>query len=107
MRNREKVLIPVFANPTFSEAMVRLTKSADTHDVRKQLAEITIPTFVVSSDQDMITPMLEQDLMVKGLQNAHHVILTNTGHALMYEQPLLFASLVFGFVNVKATDYQR
>lgn len=106
MRNREKVLIPVFANPTFSEAMVRLTKSADTHDVRKQLGEITIPTLVVSSDQDMITPMLEQDLMVKGLKNAHHVILTNTGHASMYEQPLLFASLVFGFVNVKATDYQ-
>ncbi len=105
MRNREKVLIPLFGNPAFSEAMVRLTKSADSHDVRDKLKDITVPTLVVSSDQDMITPMLEQELMVKGLANAHHVILPDTGHASMYERPLLFASLVLGFVNVSQEDF--
>jgi len=28
------------------------------------------------------------------------------GHASMYERPLLFTSLVLGFVNVKETEYQ-
>lgn len=105
MRNREKVLIPLFGNPEFSEAMVRLTKSADSHDVRDQLHSIQVPTLVVSSDQDMITPLQEQELMVKGLPNAHHLVLTSTGHASMYERPLLFASLVLGFVNISSKTF--
>ena len=105
MRNREKVLLPLFGNKDFTEAMVRLTKSADSHDVRNQLHLITVPTLVVSSDQDMITPLMEQETMIKGIPNADHVILTDTGHASMYEKPLLFASLVLGFVNVSKTKF--
>lgn len=105
MRNREKVLLPLFGNRDFTDAMVRLTKSADSHDVREKLHLITVPTLVVSSDQDMITPLMEQETMIKGIPNADHVILTDTGHASMYEKPLLFASLVLGFVNVSKTKF--
>lgn len=105
MRNREKILLPVFGNPDFTKAMVRLTKSADTHDVRDKLHLIMVPTLVVSSDQDMITPIIEQESMIKGLPNAHHVLLTDTGHASMYERPLVFAALVLGFVNVTETEF--
>lgn len=106
MKAREKVLIPLFGNPDFSEAMVRLTKSADSHDVRDKLHLVKTPTLVVSSDQDMITPLLEQTTMLKALPNAHHVILPDTGHASMYEQPLLFASLVLGFINLTTTTFE-
>lgn len=105
MRNREKILLPLFGNPAFTEAMVRLTKSADSHDVRHQLHLIKAPTLIVSSDQDSITPMLEQKMMVENIADAHHVLLTDAGHASMYEKPLLFASLVLGFVNVPSTKF--
>ena len=105
MRNREKVLLPLFGNPAFTEAMVRLTKSADSHDVRDKLHLIQAPTLIVSSDQDSITPILEQKIMVEGIQDSHHVLLTDAGHASMYEQPLLFASLVLGFIHVPSTEF--
>lgn len=105
MREREKVLVPLFGNKEFSQAMVRLTKSADTHDVRKALPNVDVPTLVVTSDQDMITPPIEQQTMVDLLPNAHHVLLPNTGHASMYERPLLFTSLVLGFVNTTTIEF--
>ena len=105
MKNREKVLLPIFSNPAFTEAMVRLTKSADSHDVREKLQLITAPTLVVSSDQDSITPILEQKFMVDHIKDAHHVLLTDAGHASMYEKPLLFASLVLGFVNAPVAKF--
>lgn len=105
MKNREKVLFPVFSNPVFTEAMVRLTNSAETHDVRSKLGTIKLPTLIVSSDQDYITPMNEQKYLHQQIPNSHYVILPETGHASMYERPLLFTSLILGFVNVIQTDF--
>jgi len=105
MRKREQVLFPVFGNPTFTEAMVRLTNSAETHDVREKLSSIQCHTLVVSSDQDYITPMTEQQKIVKALPHSHYVLIPETGHASMYERPALFTSLVLGFLLAPTHDY--
>ena len=42
---------------------------------------------------------------IKEMKNAHHIIIPNMGHASMYEDPLLFISLVLGFTNAKDTKY--
>lgn len=100
MAQREQTLLQVFENPMFMSAMIRLTKSAETFNVCDQLHQITCETLVVGAKHDTITPVDQQQLIASKIPNAHLVILENSGHASMYEQPRLFTSLVVGFVLV-------
>ena len=105
MNRRREALRPVFGNPDFIEAMIRLTNSSRNYDIAHRLGEIAVPTLVVSCQQDYLTPVEEQQFIVERIPNSHHVILPNCGHASMYEQPLLYASLVLGFCNNTKTEY--
>ena len=103
MENRKKILIPIFSNPDFLNAMERLTISAETHDVIDSLSNITVNTLIISSKEDYLTPVFEQQFLHQALPNSKLVILEECGHASMYEVPELFASLVLGHVNHKRT----
>lgn len=105
MKNREKTLIPILSNPAFTSAMIRLTNSAETHDVRAKLSTITAPTLIVSSDCDYLTPMADQVFIHGQIPNSDYVIIPGTGHASLYEKPLLFTALVLGFINVSQTTF--
>jgi pimeloyl-ACP methyl ester carboxylesterase len=105
MEERRKALRPVFSSPDFIQSMIRLTNSARNYDVVDRLDRITMPTLVVSCQEDYLTPMAEQDLICSKLPNCHRVILPGSGHASMYEQPLLFAALVLGFCNTDKTEF--
>ncbi len=106
LNNRRDQLRPVFADPNFIEAMIRLTNSARNYDVSEELHRITMPTLVVSCQQDYLTPIEEQQLICSRIPDSRHVIIPNCGHASMYEQPLLFAALVLGFCNAGKTEYR-
>ncbi|MFW5842066.1 MAG: alpha/beta fold hydrolase [Bacillota bacterium] len=97
MENRKKVLIPVFSDPTFLDAMIRLTKSAESHDVNDALASIDVETLVVASEHDYLTPPFEQQYIVDHLPKATLITINDAGHASMYEKPELFTSLLIGF----------
>lgn len=100
MNQRKDLLTKTaFAYKPFLDSMVRLTNSANNHDVVNELSKITVRTLVIGSEQDHITPLEEQKLIVKLMPNAELVILPETGHASFYERPLLFTSLVTGFIN--------
>ena len=103
MNQRKELLIPLFSNPEFLDAMIRLTKSAETHDVTASLGSINTPTLVVSGSLDYLTPPFEQETVVKAMPNAHHVIFEGAGHASMYEQPQLFVTTVLGFLLTQKT----
>lgn len=105
MNARHEALRPVFSNPSFIDAMVRLTNSAEHYDVLDQLHTVTAPALVVSCQEDYLIPMAEQELICSKLPNAHRVILPGSGHASMYEQPLLFTALVLGFCNNCKTEF--
>ncbi len=105
MRRREAILIPVFSDARFTRAMIRLTLSAESHDVRERLHTIQVPTLVVSSDQDFLTPIADQKYLSAHIPGASHVVIQNTGHASMYEQPAVFLTLLLGFVNLKTTEF--
>ncbi len=106
MKNREKILIPIFSNPVFLDAMERLTNSAESYDVRKDLDKITAPTLIVAADEDALTPIANQVDLHHSIKNSEFVILPGVGHASMYERPLLFVSLVLGFINTLETEYK-
>lgn len=106
MAQRKKVLLPIFQNPAFLQAMMRLTDSADAHDIRWCSERITMPTLIVGSSEDTLTPFAWQDHLATIIPHAHLIRLEKVGHASMYEKPELFVSIVLGFTAEKPTIYQ-
>ncbi len=94
---REELFVRAFT-PAVYDAFARLTRSAETHDVREGLAAITAQTLVISSELDYVTPPYQQAELVSAIPHAAHVRIENAGHAVMYEKPREFISLVLGFV---------
>jgi pimeloyl-ACP methyl ester carboxylesterase len=103
MENRKKLLIPIFSNPDFLDAMERLTISAETHDVVDQLSNIKVDTLIISSKEDYLTPVFEQQFIQRHIQNSKLALIEECGHASMYEVPELFSSLVLGHVLRKGS----
>ncbi|SFN65641.1 alpha/beta fold hydrolase [Proteiniclasticum ruminis] len=100
MENRKKLLTAtVFSDKNFMDSMVRLTRSAETHDVTEDLKDVRTRTLIVSSENDFITPKEEQEALHKLLVNSDYVMLPKTGHGSMYERPALFTALTLGYIN--------
>ena len=106
MKNREKVLTPIFSDPVFLDAMERLTLSAESYDVRDQLDDLDVQTLIITAEEDFLTPKKEQEYLAKHIKNAHWMTIPGVGHASMYENPLIFATLITGFFLVKQATYQ-
>ncbi len=101
MAQRKEILTKTaFASKDFLDSMVRLTNSANDHDVVEDLKSIDVPTMIIGCEQDHITPLEEQRFMAAHMKNAELVILPETGHAAFYERPYLFTSIVLGFINL-------
>ncbi|QWB99656.1 alpha/beta hydrolase [Mycoplasmatota bacterium] len=105
MKNREKVLTPIFSDPKFLDSMERLTLSAESFDVRKKLESLALDTMIITAEEDFLTPRKDQEYLAKHIKNAHWITLPGIGHASMYENPLLFASLITGFCLVKTNQF--
>ncbi|MDC7243850.1 MAG: alpha/beta hydrolase [Sphaerochaetaceae bacterium] len=105
MRAREKVLAPIFSDPDWLDGMERLTISAEPYDVRNKLKNITVPVMIISAEQDTLTPVQDQEYLYKNIKNSNWIKLPDVGHASMYENPLIFTSLITGFFLVKDTEY--
>jgi pimeloyl-ACP methyl ester carboxylesterase len=101
MEERKKILVPLFSNPIFLDSMVRLTKSAETHDATKSLHLITANTLIISSEYDFLTPPFEQKYLNENIKGSKLIHLPNAGHASMYEEPELFTTLILGFINTR------
>jgi pimeloyl-ACP methyl ester carboxylesterase len=68
------------------------------YDLRERLTALTVPTLIVSGDED--EPCLDADLMLKRtIPSAALAILPRTGHACNLEEPGLFNGLVQEFLT--------
>jgi 3-oxoadipate enol-lactonase len=105
MKKREALLVPIFSNPEFLDAMERLTISAERYDARVKLNLITAKTLIVSAEEDYLTPLDNQQYLYEHIKNAEWIKIPIAGHASMYERPLLFTTLIVGFLNVADLDY--
>jgi len=105
MKQRERVLIPLFSNELFLDQMERLTKSAESFDVRDDLHKITAPTLIISAEEDYLTPIANQEYLHQHISKSSLVKLPLAGHASMYEQPALFTTFLVGFFGIKDIEY--
>ncbi|MDO4543139.1 MAG: alpha/beta hydrolase [Clostridia bacterium] len=106
MKRREKQLVPLFSDAAWQAAMKRLVDSAESHDCVKDLGKISAPTLIVTCTEDTLVPRVEQDVLAKEIKNSSYVSIIGSGHASMYEKPLLFSTLVLGFVNSRRTEFK-
>jgi pimeloyl-ACP methyl ester carboxylesterase len=105
MKKREAILVPVFSDAGFLDQLKRLILSAESFDVRNQLGLVQAPTLIVSAEMDYLTPVQDQEFLFDRIPGSDWVKLPAAGHASMYEKPLLFVSLVKGYLSVKQTEY--
>ncbi len=105
MMARQAKLEPIFSNPVFLDAIERLTNSAEHYDERDRLDRITARTLIVAAEDDILTPKGDQALLHKYIHSSELISIPNCGHASMYEKPLLFTTLIVGFLTVAATDF--
>jgi len=94
---REKMFVKLF-DPKWYEGFIRLVISAETHDERGRLSEISVPTLIIGSDMDTITPLFFQEELNALIPHSTFLVIRNCGHASMYEKPTEFFSAVLGFM---------
>ncbi|HYV55380.1 MAG TPA: alpha/beta hydrolase [Chitinophagaceae bacterium] len=68
-------------------------------DYTKALHKINQPVLIFWGDKDQICPESSQHAMVKEIKNSKLIIYPGTGHALHWEQPLLFVEDFVPFVQ--------
>ncbi len=97
--NRKVLLSNLFDNKEVMTTFRRLVDSAEHYNVTDRLGEINCPTMIISGTEDVLTPITEQRILHDNIHGSSWVTMAGSGHASMYEQPHLFASLVLGWVN--------
>lgn len=100
MNKREETLVKYFSDKEVLERMIRLTNSSRDFDVADRLGEIKCPTLIISSSEDALVPVSEQEILHAGIAGSEHVTINGSGHASMYEFPETFAALVSGFADI-------
>ena len=103
MDSREAFLTEHFSKPEVLQALIRLTDSSVSYNVVDRLHEITCPTLIISSSEDVLVPPTEQQLLHQKIKGSMYVTVTGSGHASMYEAPESFAALTLGFANLPLT----
>ncbi|MDR0284481.1 MAG: alpha/beta hydrolase [Propionibacteriaceae bacterium] len=88
-----------WSGPRIFNSLTHITRSIDGVDLRQDLAQITCPTLVISSDYDALAPKHLQLAMVAGLPDSSYANVAHAGHVLVYERPREFAGLAFGFLE--------
>ena len=100
MDGREAFLTQHFSKPEVLQALIRLTDSSVTYNVVDRLHEISCPTLIISSSEDVLVPPTEQQLLHEKIKGSVYVTVNGSGHASMYEAPEAFATLTLGFANL-------
>ena len=100
MEGREAFLTEYFSRPEVLQALIRLTDSSVSYNVVDRLQEITCPTLIISSSEDVLVPPTEQQLLHEKIKGSMYVTINGSGHASMYEAPESFAALTLGFANI-------
>ena len=100
MEGREATLKAYFSQKEVLERLIRLTDSSRDYNYVDRLCEITCPTLIISGSEDGLVPMTEQKLLHEKIKGSVYVTVNGSGHASMYENPMVFCSLVTGFANL-------
>lgn len=94
---REKVFSNIL-NENWYKRFKRILNSGKNYNVLNQIKSIKVPTLIISSEFDRITPLKYQQLINEQINDSKWVIIEDSGHASIYEKPKEFISTIMNFV---------
>lgn len=77
--------------------------ACDCFDVREKVAQIRIPTLVISSTEDKMTPLKHGRDLAENIADGRLVIIDDAGHFSMLERPELVANAIAYFLGIEAS----
>ncbi len=80
------------------DAVVNLCEAFLKIDMTTELHRIKTPTLLMVGEEDILKPRKYADIIAAEMPQAEYVIVPRAGHALSWEQPEVFNSLVLGFM---------
>jgi 3-oxoadipate enol-lactonase len=98
LKKREELLVSALT-PDWYEGFKRAIRSASELDITAELHKIHIPTLIIASELDAITPVRYQEEINKHIPDSRLVVIKGAGHASMYEKPYEFALCINGFLQ--------
>jgi pimeloyl-ACP methyl ester carboxylesterase len=80
-------------------ALWDFTLANGSSDLPQHLSELTLPTLVITGDDDRIVPTADSIRLSSALPNAQLVVIPNAGHVPHEEQPGAFMDALIKFIN--------
>ncbi|MHA2423959.1 MAG: alpha/beta fold hydrolase [Candidatus Thorarchaeota archaeon] len=81
-------------------ALVRLLDAFLAINVTEQLPKIKVPTCIIAGEKDLLKPVYPcSKLMHDAIPNSEMIIVHDSGHAITFEKPEEFNSIVLGFLR--------
>jgi 3-oxoadipate enol-lactonase len=67
-------------------------------DLTRDLHKIRVPTMVMVGDEDLIKPRKYAEIIAQAISGAEYVVIPGAGHALCWEAPDEFNTIILGFL---------
>ncbi|WP_408955085.1 alpha/beta fold hydrolase [Natroniella sp. ANB-PHB2] len=83
------------------EGFIRLSKSSKEFDCLEELNQIELPTLLIASSRDIITPVYEMEKIERQIADTQMLIIKDAGHAAFYEKPEEFSLAILGFLALQ------
>ena len=80
------------------DAFHELLLSFSQLDITGDLRRITAPALVMVGEEDILKPRRYAEIIARELANSELAIIPHAGHAVLWEQPAVFNSLILGFL---------
>lgn len=89
----------LFVANTPRESYAARVLSVSSFDVRAQLKEVTVPTLVLTPEDDHLVGRAATDDLVAGLAQGREEILPGTGHMFRFTHPSAYSAAIETFIN--------
>jgi pimeloyl-ACP methyl ester carboxylesterase len=83
----------------WDKALWQLTVASQSSDIVNRLSEITMPTLVITGDDDRIVPTEQSLRLAKEIPNAKLSVIAQSGHVPHEEHPIEFMQAVTDFLS--------
>ncbi len=80
------------------DAFLELLSAFSRLNVTADLREIAAPALVIVGEEDIVKPRKYAEIIAREIPNAEFAVIPHAGHAVMWEQPGVFNSLLLGFL---------
>lgn len=82
------------------ERYLRLSSSHGNYDITEEVSKISVPTLLISSDRDYVTPYSEMLNIHQKINSSRLVMIPNSGHACCYEKADEYNIQILGFLSL-------